>query len=58
MRYYNIEHIDGLLAELGVSSHHFDDEKRRFSFRFDAPLDMRMNRRAGQTAADILNNYS
>ena len=58
MRYYNIEHIDGLLAALGVSSHHFDDEKRGFSFRFDAPLDMRMNRRAGQTAADILNNYS
>lgn len=58
MRYYNIEHIDGLLADLGVSSHHFDDEKRGFSFRFDAPLDMRMNRRAGQTAADILNNYS
>lgn len=58
MRYYDIEHIDGLLADLGVSSHHFDDETRGFSFRFDAPLDMRMNKRAGTTAADIINNYS
>ncbi len=58
MRYYGVEHIDGLLADLGVSSHHFDDETRGFSFRFDAPLDMRMNKRAGQTAADILNNYT
>ena len=57
MRYYGIEYIDGLLADLGVSSHHFDDETRGFSFRFDAPLDMRMNKRAGMTAADILNNY-
>lgn len=57
MRYYNIEHIDGILADLGVSSHHFDDETRGFSFRFDAPLDMRMNKRAGATAADILNKY-
>ena len=58
MRYYGIEEIDGLLADLGVSSHHFDDETRGFSFRFDAPLDMRMNKRAGMTAADILNNYN
>lgn len=57
MRYYGVDHIDGLLADLGVSSHHFDDETRGFSFRFDAPLDMRMNKRAGTTAAEILNNY-
>lgn len=57
MRYYEVDHIDGLLADLGVSSHHFDDETRGFSFRFDAPLDMRMNKRAGTTAAEILNNY-
>ena len=58
MRYFEVDHIDGLLADLGVSSHHFDDETRGFSFRFDAPLDMRMNKRAGKTAADVLNNYS
>ena len=58
MRYHQVEHIDGLLADLGVSSHHFDDETRGFSFRFDAPLDMRMNKRAGMTAAEILNSYS
>lgn|SRR5574344_1541448 len=57
MRYYGVEHIDGLLADLGVSSHHFDDETRGFSFRFDAPLDMRMNKRAGKTAAEIVNDY-
>lgn len=57
MRYYGIEQLDGLLADLGVSSHHFDDESRGFSFRFDAPLDMRMNKRAGKTAADIVNEY-
>ena len=57
MRYYGIDHIDGLLADLGVSSHHFDDETRGFSFRYtDAPLDMRMNKRAGRTAADVLND--
>ena len=58
MRYYGVDHIDGLLADLGVSSHHFDDETRGFSFRFDAPLDMRMNKRAGTTAADIINHYN
>ena len=57
MRYYEIDHIDGLLADLGVSSHHFDDAERGFSFRFDAPLDMRMNKRAGRTAAEIVNTY-
>ena len=57
MRYYGEEGIDGLLADLGVSSHHFDDESRGFSFRFDSPLDMRMNKRAGKTAADIVNEY-
>ena len=57
MRYYGVEQIDGLLADLGVSSHHFDDESRGFSFRFNAPLDMRMNKRASKTAADIVNEY-
>lgn len=57
MRYYGVESIDGLLADLGVSSHHFDDESRGFSFRFDAQLDMRMNKRAGKMAADIVNDY-
>ena len=57
MQYYGVENLDGLIADLGVSSHHFDDESRGFSFRFDAPLDMRMNGRGGMTAADIVNNY-
>lgn len=55
MRYYGVEQIDGLMADLGVSSHHFDTEGRGFSFRFDAPLDMRMNQQGGQTAADLVN---
>lgn len=59
MRYYGVEgQVDGLLADLGVSSHHFDDRDRGFSFRFDGALDMRMNSRAGRTAADIVNTYS
>ncbi len=58
MRYHQVAgKIDGLLADLGVSSHHFDDQERGFSFRFDGLLDMRMNTRAGKTAADILNTY-
>lgn len=58
MRYYGVGHIDGLLADLGVSSHQFDVGGRGFSFRFDdAPLDMRMNSSAGKTAADVLNSY-
>ena len=57
MRYHGIDGVDGILADLGVSSHHFDDESRGFSFRFDGPLDMRMNKRGGTTAADIVNDY-
>ena len=56
MRYHDVEGIDALLADLGVSGHHFDYETRGFSFRFDAELDMRMNKRGGETAADLLNN--
>lgn len=57
MRYYGVDGVDGLIADLGVSSHHFDAEERGFSFRYDAPLDMRMNGRAGMTAADLVNTY-
>ena len=58
MDYYGVQQIDGLLADLGVSFHHFDCPERGFSFRFSAPLDMRMNQTGGKTAADILNSYS
>lgn len=57
LRYYGVEKVDAILADLGVSSHHFDDSERGFSFRFDGKLDMRMNKRAGITAADIVNTY-
>jgi 16S rRNA (cytosine1402-N4)-methyltransferase len=58
MDYYGVEQIDGLLADLGVSFHHFDCPERGFSFRYSAPLDMRMNQTGGRTAADILNTYT
>ena len=58
MRYYEVDGLDAILADLGVSGHHFDDETRGFSFRFDADLDMRMNKRGGATAADLLNTAS
>ena len=57
LRYYNVEQVDGILADLGVSSHHFDDSERGFSFRFEGKLDMRMNKRAGMTASDVVNTY-
>ena len=56
--YYGVEQIDGLLADLGVSFHHFDEAERGFSFRFAGDLDMRMNQAAGKTAADLINSYS
>ena len=58
MRYHGVTGVDAILADLGVSGHHFDDETRGFSFRFDADLDMRMNKRGGETAADLLNRAS
>ena len=58
MRYHGIDAVDGVLADLGVSGHHFDDESRGFSFRFDAPLDMRMNQKARLSADDVVNGYS
>ncbi|MBQ3042950.1 MAG: 16S rRNA (cytosine(1402)-N(4))-methyltransferase RsmH [Alistipes sp.] len=58
MRLHGVEQVDGILADLGVSSHHFDAKHRGFSFRGEAPLDMRMNTRAKLTAADIVNTYT
>lgn len=58
MRYYDVAGVDGILADLGVSFHHFDDKERGFSFRWEGALDMRMNRKAQRTAAWIVNNYS
>lgn len=57
LRYYRIDEVDGILADLGVSSHHFDDSDRGFSFRLPGDLDMRMNRLSRKTAADVLNEY-
>lgn len=57
LRYHGVEQVDGILADLGVSSHHFDEAERGFSFRFDGELDMRMNKRAALTAAEVLNTY-
>ena len=57
MRYYNVDQVDAIIADLGVSWHHFDDPQRGFSFRSDGPLDMRMNKSAKVTAADVVNNY-
>ena len=58
MDYYGVQQLDGILADLGVSFHHFDAAERGFSFRYDAPLDMRMNARQTLSAADVVNNYS
>ena len=57
LRYYGVESVDGILADLGVSFHHFDDPERGFSFRWDGPLDMRMNRDSALTAATVVNTY-
>ena len=58
LRYHNIDKVDGILGDLGVSFHHFDEAERGFSFRFDGDLDMRMNKKSSVTAATILNTYS
>ena len=58
LHYYGYEQVDGILADLGVSSHHFDAADRGFSFRFEGALDMRMNKSARTSAADVVNTYS
>lgn len=58
LRYYNVDGVDGILADLGVSFHHFDDPERGFSFRWEGPLDMRMNRNAARSAAWYVKNWS
>lgn len=58
MRYHDVDGVDGILADLGVSFHHFDDKDRGFSFRWEGALDMRMNRKAKRNAAWILANYT
>lgn len=58
MRYYKVDSVDGILADLGVSFHHFDDPARGFSFRWDGPLDMRMNQSSRLTAANVVNTYT
>lgn len=58
LQFHQIEKVDGILADLGVSFHHFDEAERGFSFRYDGELDMRMNKKSGLTAAKVLNTYS
>ena len=57
MQFHGVTSVDGILADLGVSFHHFDDAERGFTFRTDAPLDMRMNRSSKVTAAQVINSY-